>query len=148
LLIAFEIKSFLMKNIIITLMIASSFVVVTCKKDELSDRFKYLTGTVWVADSLLSDGIEVGGVGGLLENFNGDLTFNPDGTGKFGVYKGTWELTYGDTEIILTTDSLAFPVVTQVEELTKNSLKVTTGFPDALNPGHMLNIRMTFKSKE
>jgi hypothetical protein len=147
LLIAFRLKPNSMKNIILTLLIISSIVFVTCKKDEVSERFTYLTGATWIADSLLADGVKAGGVGEILEDFNGEVVFNPDGTGVFGVYTGTWQFAYNDTQLMLTTDSLDFPILTQIAELTQNSLKITTGFPNPLNSGAMLKIRMTFKSK-
>lgn len=143
----FRIKSNPMRNLSLSLLLFLSLILVKCNKEDQSDRFKFLTGSTWVSDSLLVDGVDAGYSGGLLDDFKGELTFHTDGTGVFGSYSGTWELTYNDTEIILTTESLSFPIVTQVEELTKSSLKVTTGFPNSTNPGTYYKIRMTFKSK-
>ena len=143
----FQIKSNPMKNLSLSFLIILSFTLITCDKEGQSERFKFLTGSTWISDSLLADGVDAGYAGGLLDDFNGELNFRPDGTGVFGGYTGKWELTYNDTEIILTTETLAFPIVTQIAELTQNSLKVTTGFPNPVNPGAYYKIRMTFKSK-
>ena len=65
------------------------FIFACTKKDEKSERFKILTGQVWTTDSLLVDGEDAGGPGGLLEKMAGDAEFRPDGTGYFGQYTDT-----------------------------------------------------------
>jgi hypothetical protein len=136
-----------MKNLVILLITLSSIILFTCKKDEESGRFKLLTSPTWKSDSLLADGLDAGGPGGILEKFKGDAKFNTDGTGIFGIYSGTWKFAYNETEIIISSDSLIIPVTAQIAELTSASLKITTGFPDKLNSSHFFKIRMTFKSK-
>ena len=136
-----------MKKLVLLTIVAAGLLLITCTKEESSERFNYLTGTTWVADSLLANGIEAGGVGGVLEKFNGEVKFNTDGTGVFGIYSGTWKLAFDDTAIIISSDSLAAPLSTQIVELTKISLKITAGIPDAVNPSVFMKIRMTFKSK-
>jgi hypothetical protein len=129
-----------MKKLVILMTILISFILFTCKKDDISQRFKLLTGPVWVSDSLLANGIDASDPGEVLEKFKGEAQFNTDGTGVFGIYTGTWKFAYDETEIIINSDSLQIPITAQVVELTKISLKITTGYPG-------IKIRMTFKTK-
>lgn len=118
-----------------------------CKKEEVLTPYQLLTLHVWVADSLLADGVEAGGPGQMLEKFNGDVVFRIDGTGTFGEFTGTWTLSENNQEITIVTPDIPFPILTLVGELTKTSLKITTGFPDINTPGETIDIRMTFKPK-
>jgi hypothetical protein len=137
-----------MKNLLIFLITLSSILLFTCKKDEVSARFKLLTGPTWKSDSLLADGIDASGSGGILEKFNGEAKFNADGTGVFGIYTGTWKFATNETEIIISSDSLKIPqITTQIVELSNISLKITTGFPNMLNLSQPIKIRMTFTTK-
>ncbi len=135
-----------MKNFLILLILTGCAISYSCKKDEVSERFSLLTGPIWVSDSLLANGVDASGPGGILEKFKGDAKFNKDGTGYFGNYTGTWDFAYNETEITIYSDSLLFALTTQIVELTKVSLKVTTAFPTA-NPQAPIHIRMTFKAK-
>lgn len=83
----------------------------------------------------------------MLADFNGEVKFNEDGTGNFGIYSGTWRFAYNETQIVITTDALQLPLTTKIAELTKTSLKITTSYPNLLNPSAPINIRMTFKAK-
>jgi hypothetical protein len=106
-----------------------------------------LTGPVWASDSLLVEGIDASGPGQFLAKFKGDIKFREDGTGYFGQYTGTWRFTFNETEILIYSDSLQIrPLTTNIAELTKISLKMTTSYPTA-NPFNPLDIRMTFKAK-
>lgn len=116
------------------------------KDDEVSERFRLLTTPTWTSDSLLVDGEDASGPGEMLENFKGDMKFYEDGTGYFGDYTGTWQFSYDETELTINSDSLSFPLTTQIVELTTASLKITTGFPN-LATGGQLKIRMTFRAK-
>jgi len=137
-----------MKNLVLLfIIILSGLILITCKKEDESERFRLLTTTVWVSDSLLADGIDAGGPGEMLEKFKGEAKFDPDGTGNFGIYKGTWTFLYDDTQIKINSDSLLIPLTAQIEELTRFSLKINTGFPDLINPQISIKIRMTFKPK-
>lgn len=144
---AFKINYLRMKTYRIILIILCAIPFYQCTKEESTERFDLLTGPVWLTDSLLADGLDAGGVGGLLEKFRGEAKFDKDGTGSFGVYKGTWELAYDDTELIITTDSLPIPLSAKIAELTSLSLKITTAFPNRIDPENPVDIRMTFKSK-
>ncbi len=135
-----------MKNLVLLFIISLSLAIFSCNKDSESERFKLLTGPTWASDSLLANGVDASGPGGLLENFKGDVRFNEDGTGSFGIYKGTWRFAYDETQIVIETDSLPIPLTTQIAELTAASLKITTSFPN-LTTGITTNIRMTFKAK-
>jgi hypothetical protein len=133
-----------MKNVALLLVIISCFQIFSCKKDSQSEKFKLLTGPTWQSDSLLENGADAGGPGGLLEHFKGDVKFNTDYTGNFGSYKGTWRFAFNETQLVLSSDSLPIPLTAVIAELTSSSLKVTTSFPV---PPVTLKIRMTFKAK-
>ncbi len=133
-----------MKNLALLLFISLSVAIISCNKDSESERFKLLTDPVWKSDSLLANGVNAGGPGGVLEKFNGRVKFNKDGTGTFGVYEGTWRFAYKETQIVIETDSLPIPLTTKIAELNAASLKITTSYPN-LTTGITINIRMTFK---
>ena len=136
-----------MKNFGIGLIMISLVVLITCKDKEKEDssRFLMLTSTAWLSDSLLVDGKDASGPGHFLEKFKGDMKFNKDGTGSFGEYSGTWIFSLNETELVIITESLAFPLTTKIIELSPSSLKITTGFP--VIGSAELKIRMTFKPK-
>jgi hypothetical protein len=136
-----------MKKLSYLLIIFVSLLVLTYCKKETSERFKLLTAVTWDPDTLLADGIEAGGPGGFLEKFNGDVKFNDDGTGNFGVYEGTWAFTSGETQIKIVTDSLPIPLYCDIEELTALSLKITTTVINPDNFSDFIDIRMTFHAK-
>lgn len=136
-----------MKNFALLLIIAGVLYSSSCKKDSQSESFKLLTGPIWVSDSLLANGVDASGPAGILFNFKGDAKFNQDGTGYFGIYQGTWRFAFNETEIIITPDALDLPLTTKIAELTSKSLKITTSYPNLLNPAAPLKIRMTFKAK-
>jgi hypothetical protein len=135
-----------MKNTVLFLLIAGIFLIASCK-DEDSGRFKLLTDPTWHSDSLLVNRIDASGPAGLLEDFKGDVKFNANGTGTFGKYTGTWMFALNETQLVITSDSLPLPLTTRIAELTQSSLKITTSFPNPLNPTSPLNIRMTFKPR-
>lgn len=129
-----------MKNIALFLVICCCFQVFSCQNDSQSEKFKLLTGPVWASDSLLVNGDDASGPGGLLENFKGDVKFNEDYTGNFGNYSGKWRFAFDETQIVISSDSLPIPLTAIIAELTQTSLKITTSFSS-------VNIRMTFKAK-
>jgi hypothetical protein len=134
-----------MRNIVLLLILSACFYAGSCKKESQSETFNLLTGHVWKSDSLLANGADAGGPGGMLENFKGDAKFNEDLTGYFGNYTGTWRFASNETQIVILSESLPIPLTTIIVELTKVSLKVTTSYTDLL--GVRTNIRMTFKAK-
>ena len=133
--------------------IASFLVIVTLVlgyscKDEESDRFKFLTGTVWTPVSMLANGVDITGSGGLLEGFVGDAKFNEDGTGTFGTYTGEWMLVASEEKLSITTSSPIFSVILDITELTETSLKLQGSVPDPQNlTGPSISIEMTFRAK-
>lgn len=135
-----------MKNIILLAVITGSILIFSCSKKE-SERFRFLTDPVWVTDSLLANGVNAAGEGGLLNKFVGEARFNTDGTGYYGKYTGTWKFNNNETELVITSDSIPIPIIADIVELTKVSLKLTTVMPNAVNPSNPYNIRMTFKAK-
>jgi len=134
-----------MKNLVLILVVFGCIFITTCTKDTQSEKLKLLTGPTWTSDSLLANGVDASGPDGMLKNFKGEVKFNTDLTGKFGIYTGTWKFAYNETQIVITTDSLPIPLITKVAELTKSSLKITTSYPNLL--GLSTNLRMTFKAK-
>jgi hypothetical protein len=138
-----------MNRFIMILLAFLALLVFACSDDEddRSERFKLLTGVTWTSDSLLVNGSDASGPGQMLENFKGEARFREDGTGTFGAYSGTWSFAANETEIIILTDSLMFPLTTKIAELTASSLKVTTSFPNFELPEQPFSLRMTFKAK-
>lgn len=121
-----------------------------CEEPEKIDKksvTELLTTPIWLSDSLLADGIEAGGIDGMLHKFAGETKFNKDGTGQVGEYTGTWYLNENETELIINADSLPAEVTTYIDELTEASLKINTVFPHQDNPSVLIGIRMTFKAK-
>ena len=136
-----------MRNIVMLLIISGIFIAYSCNKEEGLNRFTLLTAPTWVTDSLLANGIDASGPGGVLQKFKGDAKFKEDGTGYFGKYTGTWRFNVEETQITIITDSMPLPIVTNIKELTEASLKVTTIVPNPLDQYNPFNIRMTFKVK-
>jgi hypothetical protein len=134
-----------MKNLALFLVISCCFQLFSCKKDTQSERFKLLTGPVWASDSLLVNGVDASGPGGILENFKGDAKFNEDYTGNFGTYIGTWRFAFDETQIVISSSSLPIPITAIIAQLNHVSLKITTSYQ--IPPGGPVNIRMTFKAK-
>jgi hypothetical protein len=135
-----------MKNIALLLVIIGCFQIFSCSKSSSdSEKFKLLTSPTWQSDSLLVNGVDAGGSGGLLESFKGDMKFNTDYSGSFGTYTGTWRFAFNETQIIISSDSLLLPITAIIAELTSASLKLTTSYQ--LPPNPAINIRMTFKAK-
>jgi hypothetical protein len=118
-----------------------------CSKKNEDESFKLLTTPTWRTDSLLANGKDASQPGQLLAKFKGDAKFKDDGTGVFGIYKGTWWFTENNTQIIIETDSLPMPLTNKIVELTATSFKITTGVPDITGGTGIINIRMTFKAK-
>lgn len=135
-----------MKNVVMLLIITGCFAAFSCSKKE-TDRFTLLTDPIWAPDSLLANGVNAGGPGGLLEKFMGDAKFNKDGTGYFGDYTGTWMFSADQTELVINSDSIPVPIIADIKELTSISLKLTTVLPNPVDLLHPYNIRMTFKAK-
>jgi len=136
-----------MKKIFFLVTITCCFVLYSCK-DKESDRFELLTEPVWVPVSLLANGVDATGTGGILEGFLGDAKFNTDGSGTFGTYTGTWEFSITEEKLILTTPALPFTITLDILELTSTSLKLEGSVPDLKNlTGPPINIQMTFAPK-
>jgi hypothetical protein len=133
-----------MKNIVLLLIISGLLFVSSCKKETESEYFKLLTGTTWLSDSLLANGIDASGLDQVLEKFKGEANFNADGSGKFGNFTGTWRFAFNETQLVIETDSLPIPLSTIISELTKTSLKINTSYTIL---DRATNIRMTFKAK-
>jgi hypothetical protein len=132
----------------LTIFFGFLFAFSNCEKESgPSERFKLLTTPTWASDSLLVDGVDASGPGELLENFKGDAKFNADGTGYFGIYEGTWRFAMNETELVIESQSLDFPLSTKITELSKTSLIITTSYPNITNPEEDIQIRMTFIAK-
>lgn len=133
-----------MKKSGLLLLFMTFLVITSCDKDE-SERFKLLTGSIWVSHQLLVDGEDASA--GLLANFKGEAKFNEDGTGSFGELTGTWTFAQNETQIRIATPDYPFPIVTDIEELTATTLIITTLFPNLENLQETLDILMSFKAK-
>ena len=136
-----------MKNILISIFFIAAIFAISCDTNENTVNFDNLTSNTWAADSLTANGADAGGPGQMLEKFNGIILFNEDGTGTFGDYEGTWYFANEEADIVLSSDSLIMPLTAHLEELTTSSLKMTTVFPNFVNPDNPTNIRMTFKAQ-
>jgi hypothetical protein len=135
------------KNLLLLGLIAIILALTNCTKKDDYDPFKLLTTPMWTTDSLLANGVDASKPGQLLAKFKGDAQFKKDGTGTFGIYKGSWKFEENETQIIITTDSLGIPLTSKIVELTTSSFKITTGFLDLVGGTGIINIRMTFKAK-
>ncbi|TFG44592.1 MAG: hypothetical protein E4H43_00090 [Bacteroidia bacterium] len=136
-----------MKNLFVFLTVTCCILLFSCKEKD-SDRFKFLTEPVWVAETLIANGIDATGPGGLLEGFVGDAKFNADGTGTFGTYTGTWTFNATEDKLIITTPSLPISITLNIVELTSTTLKLQGSLPDPQNPfGPVIDIQMTFIPK-
>ena len=136
-----------MKKLLVLILTITGLIAFSCDDTDVTANFSNLTSNIWAADSLLANGVNAGGPGELLEDFNGILLFNEDGTGTFGVYEGSWYFAYEETQMVLSSDSLIMPLTAIIEELTGVSLKMTTVFPNTIYPDNPTNIRMTFKAE-
>jgi len=136
------------KLLLFSVLISVTFVFFSCKKDTVSsEKLNLLTSHIWTADSLLADGVDESGPGGLLEMFHGDTKFNEDGSGYVGNISGTWKFSDNENALIITSDSLLFPVSTNIAELTEVSLKLTTSYPKDSTLQVYSAVRMTFIPK-
>lgn len=133
-----------MKRLIIALIIGAGLSQFSCKEEIVYTPLQILTMNQWQPDSLLANGEESSGPGQILEKFNGEALFNEDGSGKFGDFNGTWYFSNEETDIVIASDSLAFPLTLDIVELTEASLKVKTIFPQLSDPLNPIYIRMTF----
>jgi hypothetical protein len=136
-----------LKNIVVLAGCILMLLLAGCPKTDPDDRFELLTTPLWQTDSLLANGVDASGPGQLLARFKGEAKFRNDGTGYFGIFKGTWWFTENRTQIIIKTDSIPLPLTSKIVELTTTSFKITTVFPDLTGQTGERNIRMTFKAK-
>lgn len=117
----------------------------SCTKEEgPSEKFVLLTTPTWESVDLLVNGEDASGEGQLLENFKGDVKFYKDGTGYFGQYTGTWGFASKETELVIYSQDIGFPLTTLIQELSTTTLRITTTFPSA--EGN-LTIEMSFNAK-
>ena len=137
-----------MNRIVFLLIVFAGVYIVGCndkEEKEEADYFTLLTTPTWVADSLLANGLDASGPDGVLYNFIGEAKFRTDGTGTFGSYNGTWNLS--NTQITINSPDFDIPIIAEIVELNTSSLKITTVVPDMNNLPDVLNIRMTFLVK-
>lgn len=133
-----------MKNVVLLLLISAFCIVFACKKETKSQQFLLLTGPVWASDSLLVNGVDASGPGQKLTKFKGDVKFSEDGTGYFGQYIGKWRFAFNESELIIESDSLLIPLTTNIVQLTTQSLKISTNYPNLTDLSNPFKIRMTF----
>jgi hypothetical protein len=136
-----------MKKFLVLLFLGGVFAFYSCSKDDPSQRFIYLTTPIWESNELLVNGEDASGEGQLLEDFKGEAKFNANGSGYFGQYEGTWSFAKKETELVIYTPELGFNLTTTIVELTESSLKISTVFPNFMNPSESLQIEMSFVAK-
>jgi len=136
-----------MKKVSSFLIIATLVLAYSCKEEE-SDRFKFLTGTVWTPVSLLANGVDATGPNEILAGFVGDAKFNEDGTGTFGTYSGKWMFAAAEEKLSITSTSPPVSVILDIIELTETSLKLQGSIPDLQNlTAPPISVEMTFRAK-
>lgn len=135
------------RNILSFLLISGILILSSCEKDKRSEKFKMLTAPTWLTDSLLANGVDASGPGGLLARFKGEAKFNEDGSGTFGKFTGKWIFNQDETQVTITTDSLPLPINSRIRELTNASLKITAVVPNMQDLTKFFNVRMTFKAR-
>ncbi|MFO7977975.1 MAG: hypothetical protein R6U64_04890 [Bacteroidales bacterium] len=134
-------------NKLVFLLFPALLVLFFACEDDDSSRLELLTTPVWVSDSLLINGTGAGGAGQMLEDFNGEVDFQTDGTVYLGTEPGTWSFLANETQLMLESPELPVPLVLNIIELTETSLKVSTTIPNPENPEESYQIRMTFLAK-
>ncbi len=135
------------RNLLFFAILALITLAASCNKNDDEDRFEIITGQSWQTDSLLVDGQDASQPGQILHKFKGEARFNRDATGTFGQYSGTWRFTNNRTAVEIKTDSLPIPLLANIAQLNRQSLKITTAYPSPNDPNVDMKIRMTFKSK-
>lgn len=136
-----------MQKLLFLIFAVSSMMFFSCKKSSESVNVTNLTSVTWTSDSLLANGVVADGTGQMLEKFKGDAKFNKDGSGYFGKYTGTWKFTNLEKQIVIDSDSLMLPVTANIVLLNSTDFKLTTLYPNVINPASPIPIRMTFKAK-
>jgi len=135
-----------MKKFIYLSLVALVLLLVSCSKDEKSERFILLTTPVWTTESITATGADTTGVGVLIKLIRGDAKFNPDGTGTLGMFSGQWSLSDDENQITITT--LALPaIVADILTLTAQSLSLSADITIATHPQDLIKIVLSFKVK-
>jgi hypothetical protein len=136
-----------MKKTGLVFMVICSLVLSACDRDDeddVSERFLLLTGSVWVSDQLLIDGVDASE--GLLANFRGEAVFRTDGTGSFGQYTGTWEFLNNETRIRILPQGF-LPIIADIVTLNQETLEIVTGFPNPEDTTQTWEVRMKFTAR-
>lgn len=106
-----------------------------------------LTTPVWTTVTLLANGVDASGPGGLLASFVGDAKFNENGTGYFGINTGQWWLNSDETELSIYPDSPRILFTCIINQLTSSTLEVTTTVQNISDPQNPITVQMTFRAK-
>jgi hypothetical protein len=62
-----------MKKLLVVILTVTGLIAFSCDDIDVTANFSNLTSNIWAADSLLANGVNAGGPGELLEDFNGIL---------------------------------------------------------------------------
>jgi len=135
-----------MKKLFSILLISVTVLMFSCKEKE-SERYELLTGTTWEAESLLANGVDATGPGGLLEGFSGVAKFKTDGTGTFGSFEGEWAFNSDETKITINSETLPLPITCSILELTSSTLKLQALVPNPDDLQNPITIEMTFSAQ-
>ena len=135
-----------MKKLFSILLISVTVLMFSCKEKE-SERYELLTGTTWEAESLLANGVDATGPGGMLEGFSGVAKFKTDGTGTFGSFEGEWAFNSDETKITINSETLPLPITCSILELTSSTLKLQALVPNPDDLQNPITIEMTFSAQ-
>ncbi len=135
-----------MKKLFSILLISVTVLMFSCKEKE-SERYELLTGTTWEAESLLANGVDATGPGGMLEGFSGVAKFKTDGTGTFGSFEGEWAFNSDETKITINSETLPLPITCSILELTSSTLKLQALVPNPEDLQNPITIEMTFSAQ-
>lgn len=136
-----------MKKQTVLFCIVTGLLILACSKEEKSERFKLLTTKVWTTESIVATGTDTTGIGILIKQLEGDAKFNVDGTGYFGSFTGLWWFNPDKTEIAIKPQALGITIVTEIIQMTPQSLKLSTPVTLPTHPLDLINLLMTFKAK-
>jgi len=136
-----------MKRVLLLALMIALLLTACKKKEEGTERFRLLTGTVWQSEILNVEGEDASGPGEPLEKFVGDAEFYKDGTGYFGEYTGTWYFSNNENNITITSPDLAVPLTTTIGELTAQKFSISTSFPIPPDLTTPKLIEITFRAK-
>lgn len=135
-----QLKQKAMQKFAIFFVFSALVIAFACKKDEQTERFKYLTTPVWEAESLLLNGEDASNHE-VLGKFIGEAKFNKNGTGYLNESAARWRFLNNESQLLIDPDDLQVDIIANINKLDKDSLIISTSF---IGLG---DIRFSFYSK-